>query len=77
MNDDQRRLDFGHFVDRIFWFLLTGAALYTASQMRDMGRAVEELNKNMSIVIYQVTEGRPRADKVDSRLDKLEERARR
>jgi large-conductance mechanosensitive channel len=71
-----KRLEFGHFIDRIFWFVLTAAIIYCASQMREMGRSVEELNKNMALALYQITETRDRLNKIDSRIDKLEERKR-
>jgi hypothetical protein len=72
----EKRPDFGHFIDRIFWFILTSAVIYCASQMREMGRSVEELNKNMALALYQITETRDRLNKIDSRIDKLEERKR-
>lgn len=72
-NDPASRLDFGHFIDRCFWFCFTAVALYCASQIREMGRSIEELNKNMAIVLYQLAESKGRADRVDSRIDKLEE----
>lgn len=69
-----QRLDFGHFVDRLFWAVLTGAALYCASQIKDMGQSIETLNRNMAVVIYQSTETRERLNKIDLRIDKLEEK---
>lgn len=71
-----QRLDFGHFVDRVFWAVLTATALYCASQIREMGRSIEELNKNMAVVIYQSTETRERLNKIDVRIDKIEEKSR-
>ena len=73
----ERRLDFGHFVDRVFWALITGAALYIASQMRLLSDSVDKLNLNMAVVLYQMDSNRARLDKTDVRLDRLEERSRR
>lgn len=70
-------MDFGHFVDRVFWLLLTSAALYCANAMREMGKSIEELNRSMAVVVYQSTESRERLNKIDMRIDRLEERVQR
>lgn len=44
----ERRLDFGHFVDRIFWTLITAAALYTA-------HSINELNEKVAVVIEHMS----------------------
>lgn len=73
-SDGAKRMDFGHFIDRIFWALLTSAAIYCSTQLRELGMSVNDLNKNMAVAIYQITESRDRLNKIDSRMDRLEER---
>lgn len=50
----EKRLGFGDFVDRVFWALITGSAIYAASQLRTLGENVSELNEKMAVVISRL-----------------------
>jgi len=62
------RFDFGHFVDRVFWGLITGAVIYSASQMEKLGASVNELNKNMAVVIEKILTGEKRIDRLEDKV---------
>lgn len=65
MSSDEKRLQFGTFVDRIFWLLLTTAIFYSASQLKILSTNVSELNEKMAIVLTRLGD-------YDHRLDALE-----
>lgn len=61
------RLDWGHFVDRVFWALLIGSIVYATSQLQTLTKNVATLNEKMAVVIEKVS-------MQDHRLDRLEQR---
>lgn len=73
-NDSGRRLDWGHFVDRAFWGILTAAAIFVSSQINKMSSSIDELNKTMAVVLYQNSESHDRLNKIDARMDLIESR---
>ena len=73
-HQSEHRLDFGHLVDKLFWALITGASIYIASEIKDLGSSVQELNKNMAVVLFQLTETKEHFQSIDSRVEKLEQR---
>ena len=74
LDGGEQRFDFGHFVDRSFWALLTAAALYSASTMQQLSKSVTELNEKMAVVVSQLSDQSRRADAQDRRLERLEGR---
>ncbi len=64
---EQRRLDFGHFVDRVFWALITAAVVFAA-------HSVSELNEKMAVVVDHLGYADKRADSHESRIQRLEEK---
>jgi hypothetical protein len=62
-----KRLDFGYFVDRAFWGLLTTSVIYGTMQVKQLSNSVEELNIKMAVVLEKISSQ-------ESRLEKLEER---
>lgn len=74
MKDSQRshssephRLEFGQFVDKVFWSVIIVIAGYTA-------RSINELNEKIAIVITQVSFQEKRIDGQEARLQSLEVR---
>lgn len=43
-----------HYIDRAFWALLLGVCSYASSQLKDMSQSVQELNKNMAVVMHSI-----------------------
>lgn len=69
---EEKRLTFGHFVDRIFWALLCGIMIYAADQLKDMGKTVGDLNEKMAVVITRLSDYDKQMDMISHRLDLLE-----
>lgn len=72
---EEKRLNFGHLVDRVFWGLMTSVAIYAASQIRDMSNSIASLNEKMAVVIVQLSDTERRLDAQSRRIEKLEDRA--
>lgn len=64
---------FSHFVDRVFWFLLTGAIMYAASEMSALSENVQELNKSMVQIVERVSNQGSAIDKLEKRVYNLEQ----
>lgn len=71
---ERKRLDFGHLVDRLFWALLTVAALYVAGQIKAMSENVAQLNEKMAVVLEKIIFTERRADSVEKRIEKVEDK---
>ncbi len=72
--DTERRLNFGHFIDRVFWGILVASALYVSSKISEMSHSIEALNQTVAVILQQNTESHDRLNKLDVRLDRLEDR---
>jgi len=70
--DKDKRLTFGHFVDRVFWALICGVMIYAADQLKDMGKTVSDLNEKMAVVISRLSDYDKQMDAISRRLDNLE-----
>lgn len=68
----ERRLDFGHFVDRLFWFVITAVALYSASQLKELSNSVIELKTQLAVGISQIGFHEKRLDMQRDRMDRFE-----
>lgn len=51
MKQDEVRME--HWIDRIFWALLSGVAIYVGSQMEKLSSSVNELNVKLSVYIQK------------------------
>lgn len=69
----ERRLDWGHFVDRVFWGILVASAIFISSRINKMGESIDQLNQSMAVVLYQNSESHDRLNKMDGRIDRLDE----
>lgn len=67
------RFDFGHFIDRSFWALLTAAAVYGASQLKTVSESVEKLNIKMGVIIEKISNAEKRLDTQDRRMERIED----
>lgn len=73
MSEEQSgRLDFGHFVDRIFWALMTSAAIYAAAQLKQVSASVDDLNTKMSMLIERTSNSEKRMDMLERRIERIE-----
>lgn len=66
MSEEEKRLQFGTFVDRFFWLLLTGAIFYSSTQLKVLSNNVQELNEKMAVVLTRLGD-------YDHRIDQLEQ----
>lgn len=71
-----RRLKFSHFVDRIFWALLTASVVYAASELKTVSTSVEELNIKMGVVVEKISNAEKRVDSQDRKIERIEEQLR-
>lgn len=62
---------FPQFVDKIFWALMTASAMYVATQVKDLNSSVNELNKNVAVMLIQMSANEKRDDAQDRQIDKL------
>lgn len=70
----KQRMSFGHFADKLLWFLMTATSMYVATQIRDLGKSFTELNEKVAVIIYQISEGSRRTDNLEKRVERLEEK---
>lgn len=42
------------YIDRAFWALLLGVCSYATNQLKDMSHSIQELNKNMAVVMSSI-----------------------
>lgn len=71
-SDSMHRLQFGTLVDRIFWALLVGTAVYSASQLRELSNSVIELKTQLAVGFAQIGFHEKRLDGQRDRMDRLE-----
>jgi hypothetical protein len=67
----KHRVSWGQFADKLLWFLVASSAVYMASQIREVGKSIEQLNVSMAVVLYQMSNSKERLDKQDTELVKL------
>lgn len=80
MQDGQgKRLVFGDFVDKLFWFLLICIGAWAGSQIKDLSTNVQNLNitmvefsADMKAVKSDVLNTRQDIDKLDDRVRNIE-----
>lgn len=71
-----KRMDFGHWVDRVFWGLMVAVALYASTQLRSLSESVSNLNEKMAVVVVKLNYSEERQNTTDRRVDKLEDQLR-
>ena len=71
MSGDEKRLQFGTFVDRAFWLLLTSAIFYSSAQLRTLSNNVSELNEKMAIVLTRLGDYDHRLDVLETNVNSL------
>jgi hypothetical protein len=71
---DEKRLSFGHFVDKAFWFITTTCALYISSQFKVLTDNVADLNVKVAVILTKIADAEVKANQQDSRLERLEGR---
>lgn len=74
--EERQRLAFGHFVDRMFWAVLTGVAIYAAAQLKELSDSVQEMKTQLAVGLSQVGFHEKRLDGQKLRIDILEEQMR-
>lgn len=67
-------MTFQSFIEWLLYGTLSGAALYIAFLLRKLVDSVQDLNIKVAILITNDVNRERRIDKVESRLDRLEER---
>lgn len=72
----EKRLDFGHFVDRVFWAVITATGVYVASQLKTLSESVQTLNEKVAVVVEKINYSERRQDASDRRVDKIEDQMR-
>ncbi len=65
----EQRLNFGHFVDRMFWAILIGIATF-------MAHSINDLNEKVAVAIEHMSYSDKRADAQEKRIERLEEQGR-
>lgn len=63
-----------HWIDRAFWTLITGVAIYMASQLKEVSSSVNELNIKLSVYIAKSDAQTLMIQDHENRVRKLEER---
>lgn len=66
------RIVFGDIVDRVFWGLLVAVAAFGVAQIQNLSGGVQELNKNMAIVITKLGYQDKALSNHEDRIHKLE-----
>lgn len=72
--EELKRLDFGQVVDKIFWGLLTGAAVFVATKVNTLTDSVSQLNASVAVIIERTGNQQKIIDSVSDRVLKLETR---
>ena len=72
MEKQDKRLDFSHFVDRLFWALITGAIFYGTQQLSEVNHSVQSLNEKMASAMEHQSDVDRRLNVQDGRLDRVE-----
>lgn len=54
-SDSKRRLNFGHFVDRLLWALLALTGIYVSTQLKSLGDNVAILNQAMGVMLEKTS----------------------
>lgn len=61
-------------IDRLFWGIICLVALYASDQIKVMSESVQELNKNMGIVMISLSDIRKANEDHENRLRAVERR---
>lgn len=70
--EELKRLDFGQVVDKVFWALLTGAAVFVASKVNALTDSVSQLNSSVAVIIERTGNQQKTIDFLTDRVFKLE-----
>jgi len=70
--EDLKRLDFGQVVDKIFWGMMTGAAVFVATKVNSLTDSVSQLNASVAVIIERTGNQQKAVDALNDRVFKLE-----
>ena len=65
-------MKFSLFVDKVFWRLITGIALYAANQLQKMSDSVSLLNTNIAVIVTKMQTYESQSQELKDRVITLE-----
>lgn len=68
----ENRLDFGKFIDKAFWALITASVIFAANELKSIGNNVSELNEKMAVVLTRLSDTDRRTEQIEHRIHDLE-----
>jgi hypothetical protein len=72
--EETPRLNFGQFVDKIFWVLILFLANRISQEANSINKSIQILNEKMAAIVTTVANQDKRLDGIDSRINRLEEK---